>query len=941
MALGNLSIRVSADIGDYTSGMDTAARVARERMGQSSGAVNDFRSAMIAASVAMQQAAAAMSGSMQAANDSIVNSSKASSDAISGIVQSANDADFSGLGDGIKEAVSDGLDGADKATRTWGDTIGEHIQYALGKAFDYVKSAAETALAVRAAALFSAQLGGIVASLAKAYTWFVAIKEAASFAVGLVTGDSYKSEDIEALIKVNDQVKDLQSSLSLSAQEASTLNNALSMLNVPEDTYVTVFQKAADAVHSNTEELDRLGVVYRNADGSLRPLDQTLQSAKATLDQYTEGWDRNQAAAAIGMGTYEQIGKALEVTSEKLQQSREELIQYHLGIGPESQAAVKRYEEAMTAFDHANELTKQGFQRAWADAIMPMLTDLAEFFTDGWPFAVNAFRYAIATAVSLLYGLKEAAYIVAESVIASATAIGSVMDGVGGALIKALKGDLSGAKDELVRGWEDAKARLALAGDNMFEQTRRNVAAIKLAWAFDDRSDGPAKPKPGKNWVAAPDDEEDDSSSSGSKRQDPFLAAMNESGRSLAGIQYAIQHFDEFSGKVKESKAAMAEFDVTMGRFADEQRKADDLSPLTDKQKAGYIELGRLIDAGIEKERQLGVLRKLDKDTANWSYGNQQEIVARQQDVEWIGRSAIEIEKLTAARQIDQRAAQMIHQTEVELGQKGLRIRQDQIDAIQNEAGRTSAAVMELIQQSYDKQRTAAFGLRSSLQELYADTGNAAASVRNTVTNAFRGMEDAFVKFVQTGKLSFADLANSIIADLTRMVFRQIAFNALASWMTPSAAGSSSTYSLSTGADWQGVKLNPGAGLTYGGARAAGGPVNAGSFYQVNENGPELLNVSGRTYLMMGSQSGNVTPMGGSASAGGGGTQVSVVVNNNAGRDTQATASSRTDAMGNTVIDVLVEKVEAGMMGRVSRGAGMAPLLERRYGLNPAAGAIR
>ena len=35
------------------------------------------------------------------------------------------------------------------------------------------------------------------------------------------------------------------------------------------------------------------------------------------------------------------------------------------------------------------------------------------------------------------------------------------------------------------------------------------------------------------------------------------------------------------------------------------------------------------------------------------------------------------------------------------------------------------------------------------------------------------------------------------------------------------------------------------------------------------------------------------------------------------------------------------EKVEAGMMGRVSRGAGMAPLLERRYGLNPAAGAIR
>ena len=33
-------------------------------------------------------------------------------------------------------------------------------------------------------------------------------------------------------------------------------------------------------------------------------------------------------------------------------------------------------------------------------------------------------------------------------------------------------------------------------------------------------------------------------------------------------------------------------------------------------------------------------------------------------------------------------------------------------------------------------------------------------------------MEDALVKFVMTGKLNFRDLANSIIADLTRMLVR-------------------------------------------------------------------------------------------------------------------------------------------------------------------------
>jgi len=40
------------------------------------------------------------------------------------------------------------------------------------------------------------------------------------------------------------------------------------------------------------------------------------------------------------------------------------------------------------------------------------------------------------------------------------------------------------------------------------------------------------------------------------------------------------------------------------------------------------------------------------------------------------------------------------------------------------------------------------------------------------IVGAFKGMEDAMVKFVMTGKLNFRDLANSIIADLTRMLVR-------------------------------------------------------------------------------------------------------------------------------------------------------------------------
>ena len=50
--------------------------------------------------------------------------------------------------------------------------------------------------------------------------------------------------------------------------------------------------------------------------------------------------------------------------------------------------------------------------------------------------------------------------------------------------------------------------------------------------------------------------------------------------------------------------------------------------------------------------------------------------------------------------------------------------------------------------------------------------------------NAFKGIEDALVKFVQTGKLNFKDLANSIIADLTRMFVRYAIVRPLFNAMT-------------------------------------------------------------------------------------------------------------------------------------------------------------
>ncbi|MDO1474663.1 phage tail tape measure protein [Comamonas thiooxydans] len=70
-------------------------------------------------------------------------------------------------------------------------------------------------------------------------------------------------------------------------------------------------------------------------------------------------------------------------------------------------------------------------------------------------------------------------------------------------------------------------------------------------------------------------------------------------------------------------------------------------------------------------------------------------------------------------------------------------------------------------------------GAHKALQNYVDQSANVAAQTANAFVSAFQGMEDALVTFVTTGKLSFSDLANSIVADITRIIIKQQISNAL------------------------------------------------------------------------------------------------------------------------------------------------------------------
>ena len=120
-------------------------------------------------------------------------------------------------------------------------------------------------------------------------------------------------------------------------------------------------------------------------------------------------------------------------------------------------------------------------------------------------------------------------------------------------------------------------------------------------------------------------------------------------------------------------------------------------------------------------------------------------------------------------------------------------------------------------------------GAKSPLESFAESAFKFANQAEQAVVGAFKGMEDALVKFVTTGKLNFSDLARSIIADLTRMLVRAAIVKPLFSFLFPGLAngGVVSKGGLADPTFGTGVPSNPSS--VFGSVNAKGNVFSAGN----------------------------------------------------------------------------------------------------------------
>ncbi|WP_353187483.1 phage tail tape measure protein [Pseudomonas sp.] len=123
----------------------------------------------------------------------------------------------------------------------------------------------------------------------------------------------------------------------------------------------------------------------------------------------------------------------------------------------------------------------------------------------------------------------------------------------------------------------------------------------------------------------------------------------------------------------------------------------------------------------------------------------------------------------------------------------------EETDALRS-ALQTRLAMQQQYYSDVDKaQSDWAIGASSAFQTYSEQARDVAGQTRNLFTNAFSNMEDGIIQFVKTGKLSFKDLADGIIADLIRIQVRQAAVGIFGTIFSGLTAGASAGNGLAAG----------------------------------------------------------------------------------------------------------------------------------------------
>lgn len=230
--------------------------------------------------------------------------------------------------------------------------------------------------------------------------------------------------------------------------------------------------------------------------------------------------------------------------------------------------------------------------------------------------------------------------------------------------------------------------------------------------------------------------------------------------------------------KLTAAQAAQAKFQQLITDLKSKTQLTADQKSLLANQDAinAQLQMNVALDDQVQKRKELLQLEQRSsqlQETMAASNDSRQEQYQRQLDAFGMGKEQLERvrSQATIFREFQRYQAQLDKATPKDL----LGSEQYKTAAAEIKSGLNDAlAANEDYYDKLDKKRGDwANGAKESFADYLDSAKDVAGQTYDLFSNALKGTEDALVEFVRTGKLSFSDLADSIISDLIRIQVRQ------------------------------------------------------------------------------------------------------------------------------------------------------------------------
>jgi hypothetical protein len=335
----------------------------------------------------------------------------------------------------------------------------------------------------------------------------------------VVAGGAFFKDAIQATNKLTSETTSLSRRLGITVDEASALNTALGDIYSDSDTYIGAFEKFAKQLKNNEQGLRDMGLKTRESNGELRNSRVLFEEALKKVSDFKPGLDQTTAAMELFGKGVDDAMRLQKLNNTVLDLAKQKNADLALTITKENVTASQEYRAAMN--DVGDVMT--AVQKAVGDAVMPVFTELAQYFASSGPYVVSVFKGALTGLLTVFRSIQMVVKTVSAAVFEM---ISSVVDQAGnlsdviGAL---LSGDFDRAtaaatafKDRYKQAWSnvgtaavDAYNDAVSAGsDDMVRVWGKGSAATDAAKGGKDRFKGsagtPDKKDPGRmpQWEA-------------------------------------------------------------------------------------------------------------------------------------------------------------------------------------------------------------------------------------------------------------------------------------------------------------------------------------------------------------------------------------------------------------------------------------------------------